>query len=119
MYAIRNKTTGRLLKVEPDTEEYGDYGGWENTYQNYTRAIINLTDSEYNPIVFLAEKVIVYNLLKFGRLTEPYHIRLEVRKGDLEPFQVKVNVGLTNEAKGTPDKVLAGKNIIKKKGTEA
>jgi hypothetical protein len=96
VYAIRNKTTGRLLKVEPETEEYGDYGGWEDVYQTYTRAIINLTDSKYNPVVFLAEKGVVYELLKVGCLTEP-RIKIEGELADLEPFQIKVN--LTNQAK--------------------
>lgn len=101
VWAIRDKTTGHLLVVNPDVQEYGDYGGWEDTYNTYSKAVVVLHSSTYPGVVFSTtdENLVDFLLLppylrcqSYDPAPDTYQLRWTLdRLGDLEKVRLHLH----------------------------
>jgi hypothetical protein len=99
MWAIQDKKSGQLLVCDLEVEEYGDYGGWEITWQTYKKAVLTIRKGSYGGTVFVTtDETIIDALLrprdpkKSSYVEDTY--RLSVPQSELADL-VKVKVHVT------------------------
>ena len=72
--ALRNRCSGRLLRVETKTEDYSDWGydGVDEKYSTHTKAVLELNDSQYEGVKFMTDDPdLLATLLKEGASSFP------------------------------------------------